>query len=164
MVICGYFKIKSLSEPDAKGNKAQALCENLLDEQGGMEYQLYLAPYLRENMCGITTGSKVFGFADDSTGLGCAVFGVDCDVDYAQKSDFNFKANVVIDGDTTSQKGSFKTTSGNFTTTSGDVTAGTVSLKNHMHPFSGTATVTGTAVAGVVEATGPATGTTNKPV
>ena len=157
MVICGYFKVKSLSEPDAKGNKAQALCENLLDTEGGMEYQLFLPPYLRENMCNIGSGSKVFGFADDATGLGCAVFGENCDIGYFQKSDFNFKSNVVIDGDTTSQTGSFKTTSG-------DVTAGTVSLKNHMHPFTGTASVTGTAVAGVVEATGPATGTTNKPV
>lgn len=164
MVICGYFKVKSLSEPDSKGNNAQALCENCLDADGNMEFILFLPPYLRENMCNISEGSKVFGFAEDSTGLGCAVFGENCDIGYYQKSDFNFKSNVVIDGDTTSQKGSFKTTSGNFTTTSGDVTAGTVSLKNHMHPFTGTASVTGTAVAGVVEATGPATGTTNKPV
>lgn len=126
MVICGYFKIKSLSEPDAKGNNTQALCENCLDTEGGMEYQLYLAPYLRENMCGISVGSKVFGVADDATGLGCAVFGVDCDVDYAQKSDFNFKANVVIDGNTSSK-------TGNFTTTSGDVVASGISLKSHRH-------------------------------
>lgn len=126
MVICGYFKIKSLSEPDAKGNNAQALCENCLDADGNMEFILFLPPYLRENMCNISEGSKVFGFAEDSTGLGCAVFGENCDIGYFQKSDFNFKANVVIDGNTSSK-------TGNFTTTSGDVVASGISLKGHRH-------------------------------
>lgn len=126
MVICGYFKIKSLSEPDAKGNNTQALCENCLDADGNMEFILFLPPYLRENMCNISEGSIVFGFAEDSTGLGCAVFGETCDIGYYQKSDFNFKSNVVIDGNTSSK-------TGNFTTTSGDMKAGTISLKSHRH-------------------------------
>ena len=152
----GYFKILQLEGSDAAGSAVTAQVESVMDD--GILGTLYLPPYLRPTQCGIAQGSIVWGIMDDTSGIGCALWGQDCDFDYTVRADLHLTKSLQIDGDTTSQSGS-------FTTTTGDVVVQGVSLTKHTHPFTGSATVTGAvSPVGVVEASGPATGTTNKPL
>ena len=169
-MMCGFFEVMSLSEPDAQGNDSKAVCKS--EMVGEIEFSLYLPPYLRENVCEMATGKKVFAFADTVTGIGCAVMGVDCDCTYYQKSPYHFNDTVEIDKsvtahDTLDVTKDITSSTGNITASIGDVKATTVSLKLHVHPFTGVANVEGTAgappAALPVVAAGTATGTTNPP-
>jgi hypothetical protein len=135
---------------------------------------LYLPPHLRKSQCEIGVGSEVFGVMDDVSGLGCAMYGVDCDINFKNKYDYEFTKTLTVDKATTlkdtldvtkavTAKDTLNVTK-DITSVTGDVIATTISLKTHTHPATLTASVTGTATpAGLVEASGPATGSTGTP-
>ena len=122
---------------------------------------LYLPPHLRQNQCNIMVGSEVFGIMDDVTGIGCAMFGIDCDITFKNLADYEFTKTLTVDGAVT-MKDKLDVTN-DIKSITGDVVATTISLKTHSHPATLTANVTGSVVAGVVEASGPATGSTESP-
>ena len=120
----GYFKVKQISTPDSAGTETQIEVESTMDS--GIEGTLYLPPYLRPNQCAITTGSTVFGILDDTTGLGVALYGKDCDFGYFFDADILIKKNLTVTQNITS-------TTGTITATAGDVIATTISLMSHVH-------------------------------
>lgn len=101
---------------------------------------LYLPPHLRKSQCNITVGSEIFGVMDEVSGLGAAMFGVNCDIDFKNKADYEFTKTLTVVKDITCSTGDIKASVG-------DVKATTVSLKTHYHPI---ITMTGDDAAQVV--------------
>ena len=171
MVICGYFKVVSLSEKDAQGNNSLARCTSEMNKD--IEFSLFIPPYLRENVCSMSQGKIVFGFADTVMGKGVACMGIDCDTGYYQKSPYHFNNTVEVDkavtmNDKLDVQSNITTKTGNVKASIGDCVATTVSLKNHMHTATLAVSVEGSAgvppAALPVVAAGTATGTSNPPI
>lgn len=137
--------------------------------------ELFLPPYMRKVSSDIGTGDTVFGIVDDITGIGAALFGEGAaDFKYYYDADINIKQKLTVDKSTTLKDtldvtkavtaNDTITATKNIKSSTGDVIATTISLKTHTHPATLTANVTGTATpAGLVEASGPATGSTSAP-
>ena len=158
----GFFIIDHFSGvQDAAGFYTSAWCLSRMDMNLGAK--LFLPPYLRQAQCAISEGDTVFGIADDVSGLGVALFGEgSADFGYLFDADIEIKKRLTVDKKTTI-KDSLDVTK-DIKSVTGDVIATTISLKNHTHPATLTANVTGTATpAGFVEASGPATGSTGTP-
>lgn len=114
----GYFKIKSfIGSTDSAGVKTKVSVVSQMDE--GVKAELYLPPYLRQNQCSIAVNSIVYGVVDDTTGIGFAIYGENCDFGYYFDADITIKKSLTVTNDITS--------------TTGDVVATTISLKNHIH-------------------------------
>ena len=138
-VVSGVFKVKSFEDGDSQGFDRVALCQNMMEDN--METRLYLPPFMRKSECPIDVGSKVWGIADTVTGLGCALYGIDCDHEYWSDADLTFKQTLNVKKDVTMNA---KLTVDNAVTmknkldvtmnitSSADVIA-QVSLNNHMH-------------------------------
>ena len=121
----GFFKIKSFgSDKDSAQSPISVAVESTMDS--GIEGTLFLPPYLRQNECAISLGSTVFGIMDDTSGLGVALYGKDCDFGYFFDADILIKKNLTVTKDITSS-------TGNITASTGDVVATSISLKNHIH-------------------------------
>lgn len=147
----GIFTVQKIQgEIDSNGFYTQILVKS--DMNNSIEGELYLPPYLRQAQCGISIGSKVVGYLDDVSGLGCAFVGLgDADFQYRVDSNFSMNGDFSITGD-------IKDTG--TITASTDVVVGAVSLNGHKHEAS--LTMAGEATpAGVV--TGWASGSTNAP-
>ena len=105
--------------------------------------------------------------------MGVALYGFgDADVDFINRNNYHFTETVEIDKsvtahDTLDVAKDITSSTGNLVASVGDVKATTVSLKLHVHPFTGVANVEGTAgeppAALPVIASGTTTGTTNSP-
>ena len=95
--------------------------------------QLYLPPHLRKKQCDISIGSEIFGVMDDTTGLGCAMYGVDCDITFKNSADYTFTKTLTVNGATTMYDK--LTVTKDIQSVSGDVIATSVSLKTHIHPI-----------------------------
>lgn len=142
-MICGIFIVDSLKDKDTEGFERVARSHNAMDE--GLQADLYLPPALRPSQCDIQKGSKVFAIADEATGYGCALYGIDCDVNFVNKNNYHFTKTLTVDDDITgnanmtikqnidSTAGSITAKLGNITAKVGDVTASTISLKTHVH-------------------------------
>ena len=170
MVISGIFVVQSLEGKDAEGFETVALCNNQMEEN--LTFRCYLPPHLRPSRCEIKTGSKAFGFADTVTGYGVLLQGLDCDVTFDDKNNYHYTKTLTVDGacdfkDKLDVSKNITSSTGNIKANAGDVVATTVSLKNHVHPATLTASVEGTAgappTALPVVAAGTATGSTNPP-
>lgn len=153
MIISGVFIVNSLETKDSEGFETIALCHNQMEDH--LETRLYLPPYLRPSRCDIKAGSKVFGFADTTTGIGAALAGIDCDVTFEDKNNYHYTKTLTVDGacdfkDKLDVSKNITSSTGDIKANAGDVVATTVSLKNHVHPitvanFSGTISPTGQA-------------------
>ena len=142
-MICGIFIVDSLKDKDAEGFERVARSHNAMDT--GLQADLYLPPALRPSQCGIKSGSKVFAIADEVSGLGAALYGIDCDVDFVNKNGYHFTKTLTVDDDITGNanmtiKRNIDSATGNITAklgdikaTVGDVRATTISLKTHVH-------------------------------
>ena len=170
MVISGIFVVQSLEGKDAEGFETVALCNNQMEEN--LTFRCYLPPHLRPSRCEIKAGSKAFGFADTVTGYGVLLQGLDCDVTFDDKNNYHYTKTLTVDGacdfkDKLDVSKNITSSTGDIKANAGDVVATTVSLKNHVHPATLTASVEGTAgtppTALPVVAGGTATGTTNPP-
>ena len=158
----GFFIIDHFSgSQDAAGFYTSAWCLSKMDMNLGAK--LFLPPYLRQSQCAISEGDTVFGIADDVSGLGVALYGEgNADFGYFFDADIEIKQKLTVDKATT-MKDTLEVTK-DITSVTGDVTATTISLKTHTHPATLNASVTGSmSPAGVVTATGPATGSTGTP-
>lgn len=129
----GFFKILSfLDDKDAAGVSRLAHCASVMD--GRIECDLYLPPYIRATQCNVTVGATVLGVVDDTTGIGCAMYGEGAaDFGYFFDSDIHIKNKLTVDDDIKS--------------TLGDVVAGTISLKGHTHSIGTLHTQDGTLIA-----------------
>lgn len=172
MVQLGFFKIvKFLDEgKDAQGYQTRALVESRMVPE--WQCVLFLPPYLRKVSSSIDVGSVVFGISDSVIGKGCALYSEDADFSYFWNADVTINKTLTVDksvkmNDTLNVVKDVTVSTGNITASVGDVKATTVSLKLHVHPFTGVANVEGTAGAPPtvlpVVAGGTATGTTNPP-
>lgn len=171
MIISGIFIVDSLKDKDSEGFERIAVVHNQMDD--GISFECFLPPYVRPSQCKIRSGSKVWGIADTTTGMGVALYGFgDADVDFINRNNYHFTETVEIDKsvtahDTLDVTKDITSSTGNITASTGDVKATTVSLKLHVHPFTGVANVEGKAGAPPtvlpVVAGGTATGTTNPP-
>lgn len=142
-MICGIFIVDSLKDTDSEGFERVARSHNAMDT--GLQADLYLPPALRPSQCGIKSGSKVFAIADEATGYGCALYGIDCDVDFVNKNNYHFTKTLTVDDDITGNanitiKRNIDSATGNITAklgdikaTVGDVRATAISLKTHIH-------------------------------
>ena len=135
-MICGIFIVDSLKDKDSEGFERVARAHNSMDE--GLQADLYLPPALRPSQCGIKSGSKVFAIADEVSGLGAALYGIDCDVNFVNKNRYHFTKTLIVDDDITGNanmtiKQNIDSTAGNITAKVGDVKASTISLKTHIH-------------------------------
>lgn len=162
MLVSGFFKVLKLEDGDAQGFERVALCQNLMEE--GMTSKLYLPPFLRKSECAIAEGSKVWGISDTVSGLGVALYGIDCDCEYWSDADLTFKQTLTVEKATTLNdkcdvKKDITSSTGDIKASVGDVVATTVSLKNHVHPVTGNFTGT----VGELPATGSVTGATGAP-
>ena len=128
-MISGIFIIDGLKDRDAEGFERVARAHNSMDP--GLESDLYLPPALRPSQCNITIGKRVFGIADEATGIGCALYGIDCDISYENKGNYHFTKTLKVDGDVDFL--SKLTVTKDIKSTGGDVKAGTISLKTHIH-------------------------------
>lgn len=125
MKMIGYFIVDSFSkDKDSQGFETGINVSVKYDMN--LKGFLYLPPHLRKSQCEISVGSEVFGVMDDTTGLGVAMFGVDCDINFKNQSDYEFTKTLTVDGDVTCVKGDIKAKVG-------DVIATSISLKNHIH-------------------------------
>ena len=136
MLVSGFFKVLKLEDGDAQGFERVALCQNLMEE--GMTSKLYLPPFLRKSECAIAEGSKVWGISDTVSGLGVALYGIDCDCAYWIDADLNFKQTLTVEKATTLNdkcdvKKGITSSTGDIKASVGDVVATTVSLKSHTH-------------------------------
>ena len=171
MVISGIFIVDALKDKDSEGFERIAVVHNQMDD--GISFECFLPPYVRPSQCKIKSGSKVWGIADTTTGMGVALYGFgDADVDFINRNNYHFTETVEIDKsvtahDTLDVAKDITSSTGNIVASIGDVKATTVSLKLHVHPFTGAASVKGEAGAPPnllpVIAGGTATGTTNPP-
>jgi hypothetical protein len=132
-----------------------------------LETRLYLPPYLRPSRCDIKAGSKVFGFADTTTGIGAALAGIDCDVTFTDKNNYHYTKTLTVDGacnfkDKLDVSKNITSSTGDIKANVGDVVATTVSLKNHKHPIT-IASFTGTIDPVSHAAEGSVTGGTDAP-
>ena len=121
--------IKFDSHKDSQGFYTGVLAESKMDS--GIQGFFYLPPHMRASQCGIKVGSEVWGILDDTTGIGVALYGVDCDFDYKTRADYAFTKTVTVDGAISG--GDTITASKDISTTSGDVSAGVITLKGHVH-------------------------------
>lgn len=154
MLVSGVFKVKSFEDGDSQGFDRVALCQNMMEDN--METRLYLPPFLRKSECPIDVGSKVWGIADTVTGLGCALYGIDCDHEYWSDADLTFKQTLnvkksvsmndtlTVDKATTLKDKcdvtkNITSSTGDIKANVGDVVATTVSLKTHVHTVPTTA-------------------------
>lgn len=165
MIISGVFIVNSLETKDSEGFETVALCHNQMEEN--LETRLYLPPYLRPSRCDIKAGSKVFGFADTTTGIGAALAGIDCDVTFEDKNNYHFAKTLTVDGacnfkDKLDVSKNITSSTGDIKANVGDVVATTVSLKNHKHPIT-IASFTGTIDPVSHAAEGSVTGGTDAP-
>jgi hypothetical protein len=165
MIISGVFIVNSLETKDSEGFETVALCHNQMEEN--LETRLYLPPYLRPSRCDIKAGSKVFGFADTTTGIGAALAGIDCDVTFEDKNNYHYTKTLTVDGacdfkDKLDVTKAITSSTGDIKANVGDVVATTVSLKNHKHPIT-IASFTGTIDPVSHAAEGSVTGGTDAP-
>jgi hypothetical protein len=165
MIISGVFIVNSLETKDSEGFETVALCHNQMEEN--LETRLYLPPYLRPSRCDIKAGSKVFGFADTTTGIGAALAGIDCDVTFTDKNNYHYTKTLTVDGacdfkDKLDVTKAITSSTGDIKANVGDVVATTVSLKNHKHPIT-IASFTGTIDPVSHAAEGSVTGGTDAP-
>jgi hypothetical protein len=165
MIISGVFIVNSLETKDSEGFETVALCHNQMEEN--LETRLYLPPYLRPSRCDIKAGSKVFGFADTTTGIGAALAGIDCDVTFTDKNNYHYTKTLTVDGacnfkDKLDVSKNITSSTGDIKANVGDVVATTVSLKNHKHPIT-IASFTGTIDPVSHAAEGSVTGGTDAP-
>ena len=136
MLVSGIFKVKSFEDADSQGFERVALCLNLMED--GMEARLFLPPFVRKSSCSIDVGSKVWGIADTVSGLGCALYGIDCDHEYWSDADLTFKQtlnvkkSVSVEDELTVSK-DITSSTGDIKATVGDCVATTISLKTHTH-------------------------------
>ena len=135
-MICGIFIVEALKDKDSEGFERVARAHNSMDE--GLQADLYLPPAMRPSQCGIKSGSKVFAIADEVSGLGAALYGIDCDVDFVNKNRYHFTKTLTVDDDITGNanmtiKQNIDSTAGNITAKVGDVKASSISLKTHIH-------------------------------
>ena len=172
MVQLGFFKIvKFLDEgKDSQGYQTRVLAESCMVQE--WQCILFLPPYLRKVSSSIDVGSTVFGVADSVIGKGCALYSEDADFSYFWNADVTINKTLTVEeavkmNDTLDVVKDLTVSTGNVKANIGDVKATTVSLKLHVHPFTGVANVEGTAgappTALPVVAGGTATGTTNPP-
>lgn len=136
MLVSGFFKVVKFEDGDAQGFERVALCQNLMEE--GMTSKLYLPPFLRKSECAIAEGSKVWGISDTVSGLGVALYGIDCDCEYWSDADLTFKQTLTVEKATTLNdkcdvKKDITSSTGDIKASVGDVVATTVSLKSHTH-------------------------------
>ena len=122
----GYFVIDSfINETDNAGFSTKVNVSSAMDMN--LKYILFLPPYLRKVSCDISEGDKVFGVADDTSGLGVALCGLDgADFGYFFDTDIQIKQNLSITGN--AAVGGDSTVNGNSaisgnSTVSGNVTA-----------------------------------------
>jgi hypothetical protein len=165
MIISGVFIVNSLETKDSEGFETIALCHNQMEDH--LETRLYLPPYLRPSRCDIKAGSKVFGFADTTTGIGAALAGIDCDVTFEDKNNYHYTKTLTVDGacdfkDKLDVTKAITSSTGDIKANVGDVVATTVSLKNHKHPIT-IATFTGAIDPVSHAAEGSVTGGTDAP-
>ena len=160
----GYFIVDSFSkDKDSQGFETGINVSVKYDMN--LKGFLYLPPHLRKSQCDIAIGSEVFGVMDDVTGLGVAMFGVNCDINFKNLADYEFSKTLTVDGATTLKDKldvtkDITSSTGDIKASVGDVKATAVSLKTHTHPA--TLAVAGTITpAGAVE--GTATGSTSTP-
>lgn len=172
MVNLGFFKIvKFLDEGrDSQGYQTRALAESCMVAE--WQCVLFLPPYLRKASSSIDVGSIVFGISDSVIGKGCALYSEDADFSYFWDADVVINKTLTVDGsvtmnDTLDVVNDVTVSTGDVKASVGDVKATTVSLKLHVHPFTGVANVEGIAgtppTALPVVAGGTTTGTTNSP-
>ena len=168
MVQLGFFKIvKFLDEgKDAQGYQTRVLAESCMVQE--WQCILYLPPYLRKVSSSIDMGSIVFGISDSVIGKGCALYSEQSDFAYFWDADVTINKTLTVDQsvtmrDTLDVVKDVTVSTGDIKANIGDVKATTVSLKLHVHPFTGVANVEGTAGTLPVVASGTATGTTNSP-
>lgn len=156
----GYFVIDNfINDNDGAGFSTKVNVSSAMDMN--LKYILFLPPYLRKVSCNISEGDKVFGVADDTSGLGVALCGLDgADFGYFFDTDIQIKQKLTIDKETTINKS--LTVTSDIKSTSGDVKAGNISLKNHTHPIT-VANFSGTIDPTTGAASGQVTGTTDKP-
>lgn len=114
----GYFIIQSLEGNDAQGAAFRAKVKSQMDN--GISGELYLPPYMRPNQSNIKAGSVVYGYLDETTGVGAAFYGAD-DADFMYFFDADIEINKTL------------TVKDNITSTNGDVIAEKISLKTHKH-------------------------------
>ena len=136
MIISGNWKIKSLYDRDAEGFERMALATSCMDS--GEEAVLMLPPFMRAAQCTIKIGTKVFGFADTTTGFGVALFSAEADYDYTQRGNLMLEKTLSVKGNTTISEGSLSIQSGEIACagnirSNGDVAAGVITLKTHGH-------------------------------
>lgn len=158
----GYWIVERFEgDKDTAGYYTAVWCASKMDMN--LKARLFLPPYLRQSQCGISEGDTLFGIADDVTGIGAALFGEGtADFQYFFNADIQINKTLTVDKAVT-MRDSLDVTK-DITSTTGDVKATTISLKTHTHPATLTANVTGSmSPAGVVQASGPATGTTGTP-
>lgn len=114
----GYFIIQSLEGNDAQGAAFRAKVKSQMDN--GISGELYLPPYMRPNQSNIKAGSVVYGYLDETTGIGAAFYGADdADFKYFFDADINIKQRLSVTKDIKS--------------VDGDVIADRISLKSHTH-------------------------------
>ncbi len=149
MVISGIFIVDSLKDKDSEGFERIAVVHNQMDE--GISFECFLPPYVRPSQCKIKSGSKVWGIADTTTGMGVALYGFgDADVDFINRNNYHFTETVEIDKsvtahdtveidksvtthDTLTVQSNITSQTGNIVATAGDVKATAVSLLTHVH-------------------------------
>jgi hypothetical protein len=148
----GFWVVEKFTGPkDAAGFDCAAWCAYKMDMN--IKAALYLPPYLRQSQCDISEGDCVFGLADETTGIGAALFGEGAaDFQYFVNADVEIRKKLTVGSDITSKNGNIKASVG-------DVKATSISLKSHTH----TATLNISGMAGEIPVTGTATGTTNTP-
>ena len=152
----GFWKVVKLSDKDSAGAERIAEVVSMMNEN--IAGFMFLPPYLRPNQCEMKAGAVVFGYVDAVMGKGAAFCGMDdADWGYFLDADYDIKKKLNVDKAVTMNETLGITK--NITSTSGDVVAGSVSLKNHVHPATLSVSTTGTAT----EQTGNATGSTGTP-
>ncbi len=156
----GYFIVTELTgKKDSAGYFVQAKVKAQMNEN--ILGVLYLPPYLRQAQSQIDVDATIIGILDETTGLGCAIVGMDdADFGYFYNADIeiqktlNVKEKITTD-DAIEAKNDIKSTSG-------DVVAATISLKTHTHAITA-ATFTGTIDPSTGAATGTISGNTEVP-
>lgn len=131
----GYFIIQSLEGNDAQGAAFRAKVKSQMEN--GISGELYLPPYMRTNQSNIKAGSVVYGYLDETTGIGAAFYGADdADFKYFFDADINIKQSLTVTKDIKS--------------VDGDVLADRISLKSHKHRIAELSSPDGDSLAGSV--------------
>lgn len=88
----------------------------------------FLPPLNRKDTSDIAVDDEFFGIMDDVSGLGALLCAIDHDFKGRFDYDLTVRSSVKVTGDVKAE--------GNVQAT-GDVTAGTISLRTHVHPIEG---------------------------